>query len=495
MGIIIKQTIRGSFWSYFGTIIGFVTTSYLFPNYLTTDTIGLFSLLVAYSTLFGQFALLGVQGITARLFPHFRDRESGHHGFLFITVIFMSIGFSLFMIAYVLFSPVLIETNLNDSRLFADYLYLLVPLTFFTMIFTLFDTYNKVLYDAVTGTFLQEFFQRVLIFFITLFFIFRLIDLNQLIISYALVVCLKGIFILLFLYYRGELHFRPELKFISKAFRKELIDVALYSVLGGLGSMVVFKIDKIMINEMLDLGNTGVYTIAFYFGTLVVIPSRPLLKISGTLIADAWARDDVDQVKSIYYKSCITQFLIGSFLFLGIWTNIDNILTILGDKYVQSRWVIFFVGLGYLIDMMTGANGHVIGYSKHYRVALHFISILVVLVVALLYIFIPLWGITGAAVAIAIALLLNNLMRFYFLYLKYRMQPFNYRYLLVTAFFTGLYFLLELIPQQYFIWDILLRGALVSVATGLFLLVVPVSEDVSNMIKSILTRVKKGTNG
>ena len=106
---------------------------------------------------------------------------------------------------------------------------------------------------------------------------------------------------------------------------------------------------------MLDLGSLGVYTIAFYFGTLVIIPSRPLLKISGTLIAYAWARNDLTQIRDIYYKSCINQFVIGGFLFLGIWANIDNILLILGPDYLQSKWVIFFIGLGYLFDMLTGA--------------------------------------------------------------------------------------------------------------------------------------------
>ena len=134
----------------------------------------------------------------------------------------------------------------------------------------------------------------------------------------------------IFLASKGEIHVRHELSFITKDLRKEMIDVALFSILGGLGSMIVFNIDKIVVNQMLDLSNTGVYTIAFYFGTLVIIPSRPLLKISGTLIADAWKENDLAKIKDIYYKSCINQFIIGGFLFLGIWANIDNILTILG---------------------------------------------------------------------------------------------------------------------------------------------------------------------
>ena len=76
MGIIIKQSIKGSIWSYLGVIIGFVTTSYLYPNYLTTDIVGLFGLLVSYSTLFGQFSLLGIQGITSGFFRSFGIKKA-----------------------------------------------------------------------------------------------------------------------------------------------------------------------------------------------------------------------------------------------------------------------------------------------------------------------------------------------------------------------------------------------------------------------------------
>ncbi len=51
MGIIIKQSIKGTFWSYLGVVLGFFTTVYLFTEYLTTDVIGLFSVLIAYSVM------------------------------------------------------------------------------------------------------------------------------------------------------------------------------------------------------------------------------------------------------------------------------------------------------------------------------------------------------------------------------------------------------------------------------------------------------------
>ena len=311
--------------------------------------------------------------------------------------------------------PVIINNNLEKSKLFADYVYLLLPITLFTLLFVQLDMINKVLYDAVLGAFLQEFLQRLLIFTVTILFIFGVFNLHQLILAYATAVCVKGLVMFLYLLVKGEMSFKPRLKFIDKKLRKEIIDVALFSILTGLGGSIVFNIDKIIINQLLGLGQTGVYTIAFFFGTLVVIPSRPLLRISGTLIADAFKRNDLKYINDIYKRSCINQFIIGAFLFGGIWLNIDNILEILGPDYANGKWVIFFIGLAYLFDMATGANGQIISFSPHYRFALYFVLVLVVLVVITMYIFVPVYGISGGAIAIAVSIFSNNIMRFLFL--------------------------------------------------------------------------------
>nr|MDA3882774.1 polysaccharide biosynthesis C-terminal domain-containing protein [Bacteroidales bacterium] len=224
-------------------------------------------------------------------------------------------------------------------------------------------------------------------------------------------------------------------------------------------------------------------------GSLIAMPSRPLLKISGTLVADAWKKNDLQTIKDIYYKSCLNQLIIGGFLFLGIWANIDNILIILGDDYADAKWVIFFIGLGYLVDMATGANGHVIGLSKYYRVNLVFIGILIALTITLMYLLIPLWGIVGAAIAIAASLLINNLMRYLFLLWKYKMQPFNWKFLVVIGFYILVYFILLMIPELTLLLDVILRGSLIVIISFVFILAFPVSRDLRNIIRKIVKKM------
>lgn len=488
MGIIIKQSIKGAIWSYLGVAIGFVTTAYLYPNYLTPEIVGLFALLVAWSSLFAQFSALGFHGVTARMFPRFRNKEMGHNGFVFIAFAVMLTGFILFFVTFLLIKPWLVESNLEKSALFAEYVNLLVPLTFLSLLFILLDSFNKMLYDAVLGGFLSEFLQRVLILFILLLYMLGWLKPHGLILAYAGAVGLKGVFIFFYLLWRRELDFRPQLNFIDRRLAREMSSVAIYSILAGIGGSIVFQIDKIIINQVMGLSATGVYTIAFFFGTLVVIPSRTLLKISGTLIADAFRRNELKVIDDIYRKSCINQFVIAAFLFGGIWINIDNILEILGPDYAGGKWVIFFIGLGYVIDMATGANGNIIALSKYYRVGLWFLLILVFTVVGAMFLFIPIWGISGAAAAIALAFFINNLMRFLFLKVKYNMQPFSVKLAIVPIIFFAAWGTALLVPDFILIPDILLRSSVFTIVFSTLVYFLNISDDVNNLVNSFIKR-------
>ncbi|WP_319482734.1 oligosaccharide flippase family protein [uncultured Draconibacterium sp.] len=482
MGIIIKQSIKGAVWSYLGVGVGFLTTAYLYPNYLTPEIVGLFALLLAWSNLFAQFSALGFHGVIARLFPQFRNKEKGHNGFVFIAFMVMLTGFVLFLITFWLIRPWLVESNLEKSALFAQYVNLLVPLTFLALLFSLLDSFNKMLYDAVLGAFLTEFIQRVSILLILLLYIIGWLTPNGLILAYTGAIGLKGAFLFFYLLFRKELSFRPQLNFVDPNLKSEMLSVAVYSILTGVGFSIVFQIDKIIINQVMGLSATGVYTIAFYFGTLVVIPSRTLLRISGTLIADAFKNNDLGTITDIYRKSCLNQFIIGAFLFGGIWINIDNILEILGPDYAGGKWVIFFIGLGYLIDMATGANGHIISYSKYYRMALWLLLTLVAIMVILMFLLVPSWGIVGAAAAIAVAFLCNNLMKFLFVKVRFGMQPFTVKFFTIVLVFALSWAASFLVPQLTLIPDILLRSAVFSAVYLFLTYFLKISEDIVGLV-------------
>lgn len=488
MGMIVSQSIRGSIWSYLGVIIGFITTSYLYPKYLTTDVVGLFGLLTSWAGLFSVFAALGFPGVTARLFPYFRNQEKGHNGYLFLILMMYLIGSIIFLIIFYWIRPWLVSSNLEKSTLFADYINLLIPFTLSVLLYIQLDIFVKVLYDAVYGIFATEFVQRVLILLVTVLFILQVFDTHQLIIAFVIANCIRGLMMLYYIVDRKQIHLKPNFKFISKSLRKEMWSVGVFSILASVGNSFIFNIDKIIINQIMGLSATGVYTIAFYFGVLVSIPSRALIRIGGTLIADAFRKQDLDFIEDIYHKSSLNQLIIGLLLFGGIVINIENILTILGPDYANGRWVIILIGAGHLVEMATGTNAQIIAYSQYFRTSLYFLMILIGLVIVNLFIFVPIWGLTGAAFAISLAILLNNLMRFSFVKYKFDMQPFTRKSGIVLLIFFLALGINYLIPSMDLIPDLIIRSGVFTLLFFGLVLRFNISSDINSIVRKYLKK-------
>ena len=492
MGIIQKQAIKGTIYSYLGVLIGFITTGILFPRILTTDENGLLKLLISYSLIFAQFASLGFNSVTTRLFTYFRDHKKSHHGFLFIAFIVGFGGFIIIIIAFFLLKPIIISNSIDKSALFVEYLYYVIPLIFFTLFFSILDNYYKVLYNAVRGTFLKEFLQRLLILFSVILYYFNLLNFNFFIIAYVTAICLPTIIISISLIFEKQFSLKPDFSLLSKEMSRTMISVSVYGILISFSGILILNIDSIMISSMIGISQTGIYAITFFFGTIILIPSRSLTKISAAVIADAWKEKNLILIKDIYYKSCLNQLIFAGLLFIGIWANINNIFKILPPEYEPGKYVIFFIGISSLIQMASGVSNIVIFNSKYYKVHTYFMLILVVLIITTNLIFIPKYGIVGAAMASALSNLVFNLLKFIFLYFKFRMQPFDRKYFIIIIAAGLSYIIGYLMPEiKNYIFDIIIRSTIIALIYCSFILIFKVSDELNQKFFQIFKFIKK----
>ena len=491
LGIIVKQSVKGTIYVYLGVLLGFITTAILFPRIYSTTEVGLLKIIVAYSTLIAQFGTLGINGATIRLFPFFRTEDKTHHGFLPFALMIGIIGFLISAILLLLFKPLLVEMSREKSTLLVGYINYLIVLVFFQLFFSILDIYYSALMNSVHGTFLREVFQRILIILMIGLYYFDLLTFHQFVLTYIAAISVPTLFILFTLIKEGQFSLRFDFAFLDKNLLRSIGAVSLFSILNGFTVIMIQNVDLIMVNKMLGLDAAGIYAICFFFGIVVSLPARSIYKIVNVTAAEAWKNDDRKTLRDIYEKSCITLFVIGSFLFLGICLNIDNIIHILGQGYQPGKWVIFFIGLGCLMDMATGANSSLMGTSKYYKVQSYLLLILVVILVALNLILIPLFGLNGAAISSATALGILNLLRYLFLYFKYDLQPYNVRFIYVILIGAFAYFIAFIIPIQfYYLLDILIRSM---VFTLLFLGPVyffKISTDLNKAADSFLKSLK-----
>ena len=489
MGIIKRQSIKSTIYIYFGVLIGFAYTAILMPDYLSQSEIGALNLIVSYALIFSQIGSLGFHIATIKFFPFFKNKEKHYHGFLSISTLVGIIGTIVITIIFFALRDWLISKNIDDSPIFANYIYLILPVSAFMIFMSQYDAYARSLYYSTTGTFLNEFGKRIFIFLVIVLFITNLINQKGLFILYSLALISPTILLISFLIFKKEFDLHVDFSLLNKSFVKEMATVSGLGLLTGFGVLAIAQIDRLMVNHFLDEAATGVYSVTFYFGALVSMPSRAVMRIAPSLIANAFKNKDMETINEIYKKSCIMLFIIAIFLFLLLWLNINNVFKIIPKDYLDGKYVIFYIALSNVITMAGGMSGSIIGNSKYYFMNTIFIAVFLILIIISNIVFIPQYGIAGAALASALSTLFFIIIKFLFLKLKFNLQPYNYKYFYIMVIAGVTFFLVSLIPE---INNLYLSIFIISLATLLIFLpliyFIRVSDDFNEIIEQYVKK-------
>jgi len=269
-----------------------------------------------------------------------------------------------------------------------------------------------------------------------------------------------------------------------------MITLSVFGIIGGLSSVALQQIDTVMLNAYTNLATTGVYSILFVFGTVILVPSVALGKISSTIIADAWKDKDMDTIEDIYYKSSINQLFASLLIFILIVTNLHSIYQLLGPQYIGTEWVVILISLSNLIVSSTGSSVQIISTSHKYKIQTYSLGVLVVLVVIFYAIFIPIWGMTGAALGSLLSVAGASLLRVF--YLKRNMNLFPYRLVHLKCLAIGLvtFAAAKLIPMidNYFI-DLIIRCSVVSIVFIGMCYLFRITSDLNQIVDKVFKRI------
>ena len=492
MGVIADQTIKGTIYSYLGAVVGFVNTGLLFPMFFSTEQIGLVMLLVSLSMIFSQLFGLGFTSVTNRLFPVFNDKNNHHNGFTFLMLSFSFIGILIFMISFY-FSRSNLIAHYNTG-LFIENMNLIIPIVIMEILFRMLNTYSSVLLNSVIGALYKEIIARILITVAIILYIFNIIDFHTFLYGYISVQIVPVLALFKYLIKNKELSFIPKLSFINVSLRKSMIYTAVASLITGFSALGYQYIDKTMIGSMLNLSNIGVYSIAFFFGSMIELPSRSLRRIASVIIAKAWHENNVEQINDIYKKSSIAQTVIGLYVLIGIIINIDDVINILGEEYYGSKMVFIFLSISFFIHLFFGISSAIITNSKYFKLSSYFMVLFLFVVIATNYLLIPMYGISGAALASSVSVLIFAIIKFLYLLFKFKMQPFNIKHLfsliIGVALFMLFYYFPIFVKNPYF--NIILKSIIFSVLFMISIYTLKLSADINGKIddvfKYILTK-------
>ncbi|MFZ5999537.1 MAG: lipopolysaccharide biosynthesis protein, partial [Bacteroidota bacterium] len=226
--------------------------------------------------------------------------------------------------------------------------------------------------------------------------------------------------------------------------------------------------------------------------TVIEIPKRAMSQVAFPLIARAFEKNDFKDIQSLYQKTAINQFVIGSLLLIGIYINLDNIFVLMPKReiYEAGRWVVIIVGIGKLTDMLFGPSSEIVVLSRYYWFNMVLIIFLAATVIVANNILIPIYGINGAAMGAALALILFNVAKFFFILWKLKMQPFNVAFLKVLIIGCLTLALDWVIPKiDFVILDILVRSGCVTIFFAALILATNVTPEANGLFRAGLKRI------
>lgn len=507
MGVIARQSIRGALANYLGVAIGFFTTFFVLTDCLTQEEIGLTRVLVDAAMLFSGLAQLGTNASIVRFFPFFRSDDGRNHGIFGWSILIPFIGFSIFTLLFFIFKQDIIDIYSQKSPLIANYAYLLLPLTFFALYLTVFETNASILLRITVPRLVREVGIRVFNLVCYILYGKGIISLDVFVLLFCLGYGVAMLINFLYLLSLGRITFRIDWGFISRRRLKEMMLYTLFMTATVLAGNIPL-INSLFLGAHTGLALTGVYTIAFYIANIVEVPYRSLGAISRPLVSQAVRDANWDEVNRLGQKVSLHQFLVSALIFFFIWINLEPLFAVIphGEEYAGGMGVVFILGLAKIVNSSLSIGTDILNYSRLYPFSLLFIALLTASAIILNNSLIPLWGINGAASATLFSYVLYFLCLLLFVGGKLRVGLFCRKHtgvlVLMLALF-GLDWLWSRLLTPLFaplpamaalLADAVLKSAAMLAVSLLALRRMHVSDDVDALLGRLTLR-RKGVSG
>ena len=403
MGIIAKQSIRGTIVTYLGIAVGVVTTFFVLTRFLSAEEIGLTRVLIDAATLFIGLAQLGTNSSIIRFYPYFSDGKKDDHGFFFWAIVVPFIGFVLFAFIYCAYSVPISALFGDKSPLFVEYYYFVLPLAFFMLYQTVCESSSNVLMHIVVPRAVRELWVRIGLLVVYLLYAFRVLSLDGLVIGLCINYAIAAFINICYFFSLRPIRLRPDWQFLrdNKQLVRRYIIYTGFLIISAITTVLAPTISSFFITAKMGLDSTGIFAIATYMAVMVSVPYRSVTAIASPQLARAIKEENKEECSRLLCQVTRNLLLIGGFILLCIWVNIDLVFHILpnGSTYASAKNVVFILGVSQLILATFSICFTALNYSRFYAFSLVLSLILTISAICFNEFLIPDYGMEGAALS------------------------------------------------------------------------------------------------
>ena len=203
MNIIVRQSFWSSIVIYIGVVLGFVNSIILFPQFLSTEQIGIVRQLISAATLLIPITTFGVNASYVKFYPNFVDDKSQKNQFFIYELTVILLSYCIVFAFLNLFYEDIRGLFTEKSRILFYYFDVFLLILFCLSISTLFESFLRARYDTVVSNVVNGVSNRILTALTLIHFSLSLISFDEFI-NYQAVTYGFGLFILLAYPYRKD---------------------------------------------------------------------------------------------------------------------------------------------------------------------------------------------------------------------------------------------------------------------------------------------------
>jgi O-antigen/teichoic acid export membrane protein len=211
--------------------------------------------------------------------------------------------------------------------------------------------------------------------------------------------------------------------------RKELTKFSVPLMFDGLLVFMIEWIDILMIGYFLYASHVGIYGAVVKVSALGLFVLHAFNMIFAPMISEYYAFRKMEDLAELFKMITKWIFTISFPLFLIMILLANPIMSIFGAGFTLGASCLVILSLARIIDSAVGACGGVILMTGRSKINLLNSAFLALLSVGLNYLFIPRYGIVGAAAATGISIAAINLLRLVEVYFILGIHPYQWSFL------------------------------------------------------------------
>jgi O-antigen/teichoic acid export membrane protein len=371
--------------------------------FVSKETYGQFALILSYIMIFTKISSFGIQNIMVRDVQKYSNKK-------YISYIFFNSAITIFAVSILLF--VVLYLFSFEYIIYYPIIFIIFLLSSFTI---LYSTYLRSIKEVKSWIYFQDI-QIYLIYF-SLLAILYITQNQELSIDFILniyTLATIGAFLSVLLYIR----FKREIYLLSKVSFEKIKYITSHSMpvlFTGLTYLVISRIDIIMLEKYVSLELVGEYNIiarvtlqVLFFNQVIVSYYYPRL---AKMFAD---KKEMSDIASYNTKFVLLSFGSVSLISLALFVAINSfalfdILNIINKTVLYDVFLI--LAITQIIYSAMSFYGNILIYIHKQK--MEYLNNFLVLLLAILLniIFIPKYGVVGAAIATSLALILGNFLQ------------------------------------------------------------------------------------